>query len=653
VVLIVFAIVLLSWDHLNDSKTRLKQFPVSGAYHNLDLMNDEDLAFHSEMDDEFLTDSNKAPAAEDVLIQRIPGDDNHVLLMAYYSKENYSEQSLTLKDGSGIVFRDDGKDFDKKAGDGIYTARISADVNEFRKQALSMREQMSKSNYKPFRYVHRAMIYDPDAAESFDAQQFDANQAVSVSGLTNALSTDLSTAATTKPTTIDSIRQNSILITNLKVVEDPSRTWNSCSQVGNIKGPSTFGTLMRQLASKSPTSIATDAALSTFVKNWLNIWATNQIINGDTVKARTLVNSVLTPWLSESQNSGSPVGQLDMRFAPFKLMAIVNRFDLRNDTRPCGEGRFVFCLIKSDCSRALQMTVIFEYGINKPIDCNTEKSWAQQWINLKNFTLGSSAYNQALKNITDQFTLCGTNPNKTNQSSLDQIRTNDVTLSPNPKIWELREFVLDGTSGGLKETTVGQNPADRYDAQVVNANVQRMADYVNKNTKAIVSETNVVPLAWNGVPFLGGSAHILDSPTGSPPKVYHWDGTKSTSASTFITSDNARFFYSFNTCSGCHAGETQTHFTHVDPVFFGTEATLSGFLTGKAGFLATDFDHIANNDTMAVKDAALRPSTNPAIRNFNDIKRRAQDLKKVTSTTCGSVLSISSQLMFQPLNSED
>jgi len=56
---------------------------------------------------------------------------------------------------------------------------------------------------------------------------------------------------------------------------------------------------------------------------------------------------------------------------------------------------------------------------------------------------------------------------------------------------------------------------------------------------------------------------------------------------------------------------------------------------------------------MAVKDAALRPSTNPKIRNFNEIKRRAVDLKNVGSATCGSVLSISSELMFQPLNSPD
>ena len=76
------------------------------------------------------------------------------------------------------------------------------------------------------------------------------------------------------------------------------------------------------------------------------------------------------------------------------------------------------------------MTVIFEYGINKPATCGDQKAWAQQWVNLKNLTLGSSEYNQALQNITDQFTLCGTNPIKPNQSSLDQLRTNEVALSP-------------------------------------------------------------------------------------------------------------------------------------------------------------------------------------------------------------------------------
>jgi hypothetical protein len=414
---------------------------------------------------------------------------------------------------------------------------------------------------------------------------------------------------------------------------------------------------MRQLASKDPTHIASNAALSTFVKNWLNKWSTTQIINGDSVKSR-LVGNILNAWLTQSQNGGAPSGQLDMRFAPFKLVAIVNRFDLRDGVRngipgsPCGEGRFLFCVIKNDCSRAVQMGVIFEYGINKPGTCDGRKAWAQQWVNLKKFAVGSTSYNDALQTITDKFTKCGTNPSKPHQSSLDQLRTNEVALSSNPKIWELRQFVLDGTTDNLKLEPVGQTPADKYNAKKVNADVQGMVDYVNKNAPDIKNETNVVPLTWNGAPFLGGSSRVLDSPTGQPPKVYFWNGTDSTNASTFIKSPDARFFFSFNTCSGCHGGETQTHFTHVDPVFFGTEATLSGFLTGKAGSgNAIDFDKKPANDTMAVKDPALRPTGAPRIRNFNDIKRRAQDLLKVTSTACSSVLSISTELLFQPLNS--
>ena len=142
-------------------------------------------------------------------------------------------------------------------------------------------------------------------------------------------------------------------------MEDSTRTWNSCAQKGNAKGPWTFGTLMRQLASKDPTHIANDSAVSDFIKNWLNLWAITQIINSDTVKARTLVNTIiLNPWLNKSRNAGSPEGQLDMRFAPFKLLAIVNRVDLRDGAldgipgSPCGEGRFVFCAIRNDCSNA-------------------------------------------------------------------------------------------------------------------------------------------------------------------------------------------------------------------------------------------------------------------------------------------------------------
>ncbi len=417
---------------------------------------------------------------------------------------------------------------------------------------------------------------------------------------------------------------------------------------------------MRQLASPNPLLIATDAQVSIFVKNWLDQWANTQIVNGDTAEARTLVNNlILNPWLNKSKNNGSPQGQLDMRFAPFKLTAIINRFDLRDGQKfgivgsPCGEGRFVFNMIKSDCSTASNMTIIFEYGINKPATCDSRKSWAQSWVNLKDLTLGSSQYNNALQNLTDQFSLCGSNPNKTNQSSLDQIRTNENVLSSAPKIWELREFVLDNTTGQLKQTTVGQSPADRYNAKNISSDVQHLASFVNKNRKSIKAGKNVVPATWEGLPFLGTKSRINGSPTGQPPNVVYWDGTDSTNGPTFISDNDARANFSLETCAGCHAGETQTGFTHIDPAFFGSQAGLSGFLSGTAGSGGSiDFDNDPNNALMTIRDAALRPSaSNPKIRTFNDIDARARDLRSISSTACATVLSISSQLMFQPINS--
>jgi len=55
-----------------------------------------------------------------------------------------------------------------------------------------------------------------------------------------------------------------------------------------------------------------------------------------------------------------------------------------------------------------------------------------------------------------------------------------------------------------------------------------------------------------------------------------------------------------------------------------------------------------------VKDPAGRPNiNNPTIRFFNEIDRRAKDLLNVVNASSSSVLSISSELLFQPLNSVD
>jgi hypothetical protein len=359
-------------------------------------------AFMSDVDNEFVKDpTDKAHAAEDVLVQKIPGDKTHLLVMAVYTFEQYSGKSFSVDvNGSHFVFRDDGQEFDKVAGDGVFTTRVSADLDEFRNVANGMEEEMKTGGKQP-EFYNRMLITPQNCLRgSYDAQLFENNQPVSIAGLTNG-SNDL----------IDSVRNNCIFITDLKVVEDPTRTWNPCSQTGNVDGPWTFKTLMKNLAKTSATKDPSNAELSDFVLNWLKNFQFTRVINQDSVSPRPMITQkLINPWLAKSKAAGAPTGQLDMRFAPFKLTAIVNRFDIRERASgiPAGEGRFTFCLIDSSCTKALQMTIVMEFAVNKPDICDSLQDWAKQWYHLKDFTLGNTQYNAALQAITDQYAKWGT-----------------------------------------------------------------------------------------------------------------------------------------------------------------------------------------------------------------------------------------------------
>src|SRR3954463_2935152 len=116
--------ILLSWKYFDEDATYSTSFtPLS----NKEGLKDEELIAWMAETAGAQQDEEQPPAAEDVLVQKIPGDNDHVLLMAYYSKENYSRPSFTIENGSSITFRDDGKGEDHTAGDGLYTTKIPAD----------------------------------------------------------------------------------------------------------------------------------------------------------------------------------------------------------------------------------------------------------------------------------------------------------------------------------------------------------------------------------------------------------------------------------------------------------------------------------------------------------------------------------------------
>ncbi len=574
------------------------------------------------------------PIAEDIQVKVLekPVDGANILVTARLDRKkvNGNFHAVMVSDEK-LVLRDDGKSGDEKAEDGIFSIALKEDEAALQKEFETMQQAgiRQMSSQKPvLQWVNRSAVpVDPKIRNFILETKFDLKKGI-------RFHPELFLTLPPDP----KLKAHSLMITDLGTVEDPSRTFNPCTGVGTAMGAWTFGKLMTDMA--NGTIPAED-----FVKNWLETWMAPPVttVNGDPIPARpNILNQVIRPWILRTTPAAVvdatnwKTFPLDLKFAPFKLLAIVNRLDLRGNSGYTisngGEGRFVFGVVSNTCS-PLRFTVIFEYGVPKN-KCAALLAYAQQWYDLKALTPGTAAYNTALEAITIQFTAAGAGgASKANGSSLNQIRTNELSIgSP----WELREFNIDKTSHNLFLTTVKQEPAKKFNRKAFPAATVTdqgiLAKYVNTNEADIIANTYVVPLNFPATPFLGGKAH-----TETPG--HFWDAAIAPGPE-FITNDNARHVFSLNTCSGCHGGEGRTQvgnlindpvgvphapFLQIAPQPFGTKATLAAFLTGDPG---------QADGLFKVTDPANRPTGSPTIRGFNDLERRAVDLEIFVNTTC-------------------
>ena len=559
----------------------------------------------------------------------------NVRAVVAFEPKSFGSDYFALNVGeTKVTLRDDGKGADRVAKDAKFSIFLKEDI-DILVERLDGQKKLILSNDAPsFTFEGRMAIpINKESIRNFDMSMLVVNGVVEIPE--DILFPNLPVVS----------HENSLTITAPEVVEDPERTFDPCTQTGNPNGVWTFGSLMRQMASPNPTLIASDAMVSDFVINWLKTWDQNVMVNDQIVNSRGFVKDyLLEPWLQRSLIAGAPSGQLKMEFAPFKLNAIVNRLDLRGNSgygfSNAGEGRFLFTFIPPGiCYKEFGpngpgiptegvFNVILEYGINKR-KCTDIKAFAQEWADLTNMVLGSNAYNKALENITNQFTQCGSSPSKPQQSSINQVRTNDFLGEHSP--WELREFRLT-ESGNLGMVPVQMEPSTQFNSQsstISHAASERFATYVNSHSVEIGNNIYVVPekipathgIATPTIPFLGGLAINPDSGLG--PEKY-WDGT-STMGPSYIVDDKARHIFSLNTCSGCHSLETNTDFVQIN----------SGFLTG-----------------ITVADPASRPTGNPKLRTFNDLARREMDLTNLLNKRCFDfgVIDLSQTLLFKPIN---
>lgn len=429
------------------------------------------------------------------------------------------------------------------------------------------------------------------------------------------------------PSAVDPRRE--LMITDLSVVNDPTRTFDICNNTGNPNGAWTFKTLMTNMANQPFTTF--DPAV--FTENWLQSWNVNHTINTFPVPARTNIGAlVLNSWPRIG-------GKLDLNRAPFRLLAIVNRVDLRGNQTygggAAGEGRLVFGVVNRNaaggCSTT-RFTVIFEYGV--PVSgCTNVKNYGQQWVNLGNIALGSAAFNPALQAITDQFTTANANMNKPNRSALNQLRTNENALNP---LWELREFVLPGrtpVATMLNIVSTKQTPHHTLN------NTALLANFIN-TAPGVATGTHTVPATWLVQPFLTGSNFNFNV---SDAAVWNAPGALNTN----------RHMMSLGTCNACHGGETrangspavvfpipngpETSFVHIDVRLPAAQSNLSKFLVGTG--------NLALPTTFPKKDP-INPTPQ---RDFGDLLRRQGDLANLMNSTCATT-GLLQAIQFQPLD---
>lgn len=534
--------------------------------------------------------SARPPRVEKAVARLLPrptAAGNAIVEVVFARDEALPPQIPVYLEQGAVALRDDGLQGDRVAGDRTYSAIVQLDIDALKRDQERLRNLQRKYGelvmpvYQGRRLVSRLVL--PSAF--FRPFQPDVDIPLDWWGFPVGVQPD-----------------KSLVIRDPDVVEDPTRTYDPCSDAGTPMGKWTFGHLMTQLANSAYTGINP----SDFALQWIQKFVANQTVNGFAVFAQPDVQDVIDAWPKIGMTA-----QLDLAKAPFKLLAIVNRVDLRSNLiyggGNAGEARFVFGFRRcSPASISPRFTVIIEYGIRKT-GCLALKNWAQQWVALGDLALGSAAYNAALEAITDQFSLADAASTKPNRSALNQLRTN---RGPSDSMWQFREFRLVGKGAAISQlthSTVKQTPDSDIMPPYANSfypNPDALADYVNANEAAIMSDTHVVPLTFDGLHFRGGSStrHGV---------VFEWD-------SPLIANREARHKFALQTCNGCHFTETGTDhppqtFFHIAPAHLGAPATLSGFMTG-----------------IDVPD----PIDGMPTRHFNELDRRATDLDALANNIC-------------------
>jgi hypothetical protein len=430
---------------------------------------------------------------------------------------------------------------------------------------------------------------------AFDIAAFRAGQAVRLS------QPAVATEAKSK-VAIPVLQARVVMIRDPKVINDPLRTINPCDPAapGNPNGVWTFKHLMTEMARDTGWS-ASDLA-----QDLSHEFYFGHFFNSVDVPSRQEIGDLYDDWRRASGG-----GELNLDLAPFRLLAIIPRLDLRRvgpgggGLLDAGEVRFIFGLVRPSWATSFQpqgnnaggcyqsLSLAIDYKVPKTT-CRGVTGWARQWTSLAGLVPGGAdgRYNSTLEQLTEPLV-------RASASTFARIQTNDKALaSP----WELREFRLGGL--GLGQATSPETAADSFNGQPL------FKDWIVNQIIPAISGPGwnqplpTLPLRYLGKDFRGVNPQMPTADFGWGVSGLNFSSNGGNNAQNW-----GRYRASIASCNGCHARETGTAFAHLNPL----TSELSGFLTG-----------------ITVPDPAnLTPQ-----RSFNDLERRTQDIYSLAGTLC-------------------
>ena len=223
-----------------------------------------------------------------------------MILSIQFVADKTMPKQLPIYSGRSLQYtlKDDGVYPDKKAADRIYTCISKQDPKSFVADYQTSYAKIIERGYQINYTGHLGKVLDASSIKPFSIKAFNSFAQVEVDpNITNEPTCNVAEE-------ID--KPKSLWISDLRVVEDPARTYNIIDQTGNPLGAWTFGTLMKNMAGglHSDSTLEQQEKVRNFLKTWVLVLGANYSLNGQLAQQRDpvlLFRFIIQPWLLKAK----------------------------------------------------------------------------------------------------------------------------------------------------------------------------------------------------------------------------------------------------------------------------------------------------------------------------------------------------------------